>query len=771
MRVNRSYGKRLIALVTALMLCITFSVSAAAAGGNFVDVPQSAWYYKEVMQVTEYGLFNGTDDTHFSPNNSLTRAMFVTVLWRYHGSPSSSGNKFSDVPSGSYYYNAVGWANKEGLVSGVSDTQFAPDNNITREQMATMMYRYANYLGKDTKTNQSLSGYSDGSSVASYAADAVKWALGKEMLVADNSKIRPGDVATRAEAAVMWARFMNAYSEEGGGEEEPPAPSNGKSAYELAVENGYKGTVQEWLSSLAGAQGKQGEAGKSAYEIAVEHGYVGTEVEWIRSLAGANGLSAYEIAKKNGYEGTELEWLESLVGETGKDGSNGKSAYELAVEKGFEGSEEDWLLTLVGPTGAAGKDGANGKSAFELAQENGFEGSLSEWLDSLVGTGGVASVPGKSAYELAVDNGFEGSEEEWLESLKGKDGTAGEDGASAYEIAVDNGFEGSEEEWVESLHGEDGKDGQDGENGVGVVNAYINGQLHLILVLSNGDEIDAGYVGVETNPDDPEETFTVTFKDYNGAVLKTETVNKGANATPPADPARDGYTFVGWSGSYTNVTKDVTVTAQYQENEPETVTYTVQFTDFDGTILKTQVVEEGSAASAPADPSREGYEFIGWDKAFDNVTSNLTVTALYELVQSDEPSIYVDNVSAAAGETGVQVAVLVKNNPGILGMTLKFTYDDSIMTLTGASNGDAMAALDMAKPGKFVSGCKFNWDALDIAPEDVLDGEILILTFNILNSAPSGSYPIQVSYTSGDIFDADWNDLEFVTLSGSVTIN
>ncbi|MBQ1977610.1 MAG: InlB B-repeat-containing protein, partial [Ruminococcus sp.] len=118
--------------------------------------------------------------------------------------------------------------------------------------------------------------------------------------------------------------------------------------------------------------------------------------------------------------------------------------------------------------------------------------------------------------------------------------------------------------------------------------------------------------------------FTVTFVDHDGAVIATKTVAYGANATPPADPKRDGYIFAGWSGKYTNVTADTTVTATYSIEG-----HTVTFVDWNGTVLKTQEVSPGSAATAPESPVREGYTFAGWDKSFSSITADTTVTATY----------------------------------------------------------------------------------------------------------------------------------------------
>jgi|GEM_PF-5417114 len=119
---------------------------------------------------------------------------------------------------------------------------------------------------------------------------------------------------------------------------------------------------------------------------------------------------------------------------------------------------------------------------------------------------------------------------------------------------------------------------------------------------------------------------TVTFEDYDGTVLDTQTVEHGAAASLPEEPERDGYEFLGWDGEYEDITEDVTLQAEY-----EVIQYTVVFEDYDGTVLDTQTVDHGSGAEAPEDPEREGYEFVGWDTDFDSVTEDLTVTAVYEV--------------------------------------------------------------------------------------------------------------------------------------------
>lgn len=126
------------------------------------------------------------------------------------------------------------------------------------------------------------------------------------------------------------------------------------------------------------------------------------------------------------------------------------------------------------------------------------------------------------------------------------------------------------------------------------------------------------------------QSYTVTFKDYDGRVLKTETVVSGKNATPPANPSRADYNFTGWSGNYTNVTANVTVTATYAQKG----SYVVTFVDYNGLTIGTATVKEGGTATAPVTPTREGYTFRGWSSSLSNIKSNKTVTAQYTLISA-----------------------------------------------------------------------------------------------------------------------------------------
>ena len=158
------------------------------------------------------------------------------------------------------------------------------------------------------------------------------------------------------------------------------------------------------------------------------------------------------------------------------------------------------------------------------------------------------------------------------------------------------------------------------------------------------------------------ESYTVTFKDWDGEVLATIAVAHGGAATAPEDPTREGYTFTGWDKTFSNITADTTVTATYSINS-----YTVTFKDYDGTVLATRTVKYGGAATAPSDPTRSGYEFTGWDKSFSNVTGNLTVTAQYKDVRVWLPGSFNGwdtSATLMSEKSNGTVSVSLKLDPG-----------------------------------------------------------------------------------------------------------
>ena len=175
----------------------------------FTDVLQADWFYNDVLFVYDAGLFAGTSDTTFSPNAAMTRAMLVTVLYRLEGQPAVNGRSgFSDVTFNSYYEDAVTWAADNGIVNGTSATTFSPNANVTREQMAAILYRYAQYKQYNTAASSSLTGFSDHAAVSSYAVTPMQWAVAEKLINGSAGKLMPTGNATRAQVAAILHRFV-----------------------------------------------------------------------------------------------------------------------------------------------------------------------------------------------------------------------------------------------------------------------------------------------------------------------------------------------------------------------------------------------------------------------------------------------------------------------------------------------------------------------------------------------------------------------------------
>lgn len=205
--------KRLICML--LTICMLLSLMPAAAFAvevdsemPFTDVKESDWFYDAVQYVYDNGLMNGTGDDKFSPNLTITRGMIVTILHRLEGTPEAEGKAFADVPKGEYYSAAVAWASFAKIVEGYDTGLFAPNDAITREQMATILYRYVQYKGYSATEAGDLSGFPDGGDVSSFALKAVKWAVGEKLIKgADGGMLMPAGTATRAQAATILMRF------------------------------------------------------------------------------------------------------------------------------------------------------------------------------------------------------------------------------------------------------------------------------------------------------------------------------------------------------------------------------------------------------------------------------------------------------------------------------------------------------------------------------------------------------------------------------------
>lgn len=176
---------------------------------TFMDVPASAWYYDAVEYVYENGLMSGVSSGWFAPNDTLTRAMVVQTLYAMEGRPSAASAGFADVAPGDWYAGAVNWAAANGVVSGVSETSFAPNSALTREQLALILYRYAQYKGYDTtQGGMAIREFADYGSISSWAAEAMGWAVNAGLISGvGGNQIAPTGTATRAQVAQILMNF------------------------------------------------------------------------------------------------------------------------------------------------------------------------------------------------------------------------------------------------------------------------------------------------------------------------------------------------------------------------------------------------------------------------------------------------------------------------------------------------------------------------------------------------------------------------------------
>ncbi len=201
---------------------------------------------------------------------------------------------------------------------------------------------------------------------------------------------------------------------------------------------------------------------------------------------------------------------------------------------------------------------------------------------------------------------------------------------------------------------------------------------------------------------------------------------------------------------------------------PAAKTYTVTFKDYDGTVLKTQKVDHGKGADAPKSPSREHFNFAGWDKQFDSVTADITVTAKYT---TDKTVIYAQPVSVNKGTGEVTMNINVVNNPGIMGAVLKLSVDDKVFAFTDGKN-TAYPGLTLTVPGPGTKSSPYTFllDAIDLSADDIKDGTLFTVTFKIKDTAATGKYNVTLSYDKGAVFDKNYNYPNVVLANGTITI-
>ena len=208
--------KRVLSIFFALVLAFsllptgTFAESAVSAQ-SFEDVESSAWYYSAVKYTAQNGLMSGVSDKSFAPEAAITRAVLVEALYRLDGSNKTDKTvKFTDVDASAGYFDAAAWAGANKIANGSGDGRFAPEDNVTREQMAAMLQRFAKYKGRNTDGAADISAYTDASRVSDWASLAMGWAVfGGLINGTESSTLSPADSATRAQAAAVLMRYVS----------------------------------------------------------------------------------------------------------------------------------------------------------------------------------------------------------------------------------------------------------------------------------------------------------------------------------------------------------------------------------------------------------------------------------------------------------------------------------------------------------------------------------------------------------------------------------
>ena len=399
--------------------------------------------------------------------------------------------------------------------------------------------------------------------------------------------------------------------------------------------------------------------------------------------------------------------------------------FQLSKSNGFRGSRAEWVAVLLESSNAYCMQK---EATYNIVKSCGYNDRLSNWIVNLIEGNGIKN---KSVifYAMAVENGYSQSFYEWEHYINDKElydaVQISDDIDELYENATNQGFKGSKDKLVAIVTG--GNDKSPYEQAV--ENGYKNSEEDFYKETAN----------------------SVSDKDSN-------------NAFDDAYVDEDNNIIVEING-------DEIIGGEiedYDKNDDKKI-FCVIFKDYDDSIIDVQYIIENNSANEPSAPHRDGYLFIGWDKDFSKVTENLVVIAKYE--KSSSPTISVENITAKAGDKGVQLVVSVENNPGILGMKLTLDYNENVMKIKSVTNGEALSdSLTLTKPKNYSSGSAFCWDGVEISSDKVKDGAILIITLDVSETAPQGDYPIKLSYKNGDIVDNDLKALNFDIIDGNINV-
>lgn len=202
--------RKLLSLLLSVTMMLSMALTVSAA--SFPDVSEGSWFHDPVDYISEKGIMTGYANGNFGPQDQLTRGQVATTIFRMDGQPETVFEwMFSDVGDKSYYSLPITWAAKSGVVSGYANGYFGPNDKITREQFVTMLYRYANSEGIDTSAYKDKNDFPDGGKVSKFADKAISWVLGAGIISGDQGKINPQGYTTRAQCATILSRYLQTY--------------------------------------------------------------------------------------------------------------------------------------------------------------------------------------------------------------------------------------------------------------------------------------------------------------------------------------------------------------------------------------------------------------------------------------------------------------------------------------------------------------------------------------------------------------------------------
>jgi len=258
------------------------------------------------------------------------------------------------------------------------------------------------------------------------------------------------------------------------------------------------------------------------------------------------------------------------------------------------------------------------------------------------------------------------------------------------------------------------------------------------------------------------DTYTVTFVDHDGTILKTQkNIVLGTSAKAPAAPSREGYRFAGWDKSFDNITSDITVSAIYIQQ------FKVSFVDYNGTVLKDAWIDIGSSATLPSTPSRSGYTFNGWRGLYNNVYNNQTVQATY-IENSTWPTVKITNGTGTVGET-ISLYIDLSNNSGFISESLLVDFDDTALKLIAVKDlGIIPGAMHTEL---YVSPYVLTWENDERTTDVTSNGRIVELIFEISSNATEGVYDITLSIPRDGIINANGQSLSYITVNGFVAVS